>query len=695
MNWFNNMHLDSENSVNNDTAMNLQFKFFRERLDSLEKRMQSNKKSGSTFETNQMMQHFDPRNRTERIESLRLSFLSDHPREAEDPFSFESIAKQKIKILDFSPEWDYTSGGAKLLVCFKPDLQRLMAHDTGVDVYDAIESRFALRFGETEVPIKFIQNGVFKCHAPPNPTGYVELDLLYDGESILQKTKENSHLFQYRENQQSRKKVYVRMRDHNSSLLDSEPREFKVRLIETLSGLERDLSSFSNQGTSNNQAQSEKVTVNFDQLKHLDIKILEKINRSYFIRVTRLVFNKMRVIYGKERSSRVLNRRDKDGFSIIHYVVCLDYFELIPDLHSLGADLSLPTWMPGKQKENMIPIVIWSAKGYQKTLNALLQYVAIPYNADEKEVRLNWTKSILEDERENRPDNLNHSENSDSDEEDKSEGPLEAAFNNKQHEILEILLRDMTLQKALKTDNSSEVDEMEPNHIKLLKSFYESERLDHSPTLMAKGRIRELLSTNTFKAEAAPGPRDDTKRLRFDDRNERGNVSDESVDDDVYFIKNSEGYKIEVITDEMKASNLCPISDTNRNKLLSGDIDDSAAFNNKARIKKSSSSNTKQMDSLVESNNDDTTSKKSLRKVNRISNLKEWVKDLKLVEKIQRNVKRWLLKRQACDISHASDVIQKELNKNMLKKSGHTGINKEDAIVLIQRAARNWLADKC
>jgi hypothetical protein len=25
-----------------------------------------------------------------------------------------------VEIVDFSPEWDYTTGGSKLLVCFKP-----------------------------------------------------------------------------------------------------------------------------------------------------------------------------------------------------------------------------------------------------------------------------------------------------------------------------------------------------------------------------------------------------------------------------------------------------------------------------------------------------------------------------------------------------------------------------------------------
>jgi len=257
----------------------------------------------------------------------------------------------------------------------------------GIDVYDELEQRFLLRFGDSDVPIKFIQKGVFKCHAPSHSPGYVELSLLYDGKAVSDSGKNNSNIFQYKEAQQSKKKVYVRMRDHNSSMLDSEPREFKVRLIETLTGLEHDLSSYSNQSSQGRCTKQHSAT-NFNQLQHLDIKILEKINRNYFIRVIRMLLNKMKQIYGLEQSSRVLNKCDNKGLSIIHYIVCLDYYELIADLHTLGANLSLATSIPGKDNENMIPIVICSAKGFQNTLSELLKYVAIPYRENEKEIRL-------------------------------------------------------------------------------------------------------------------------------------------------------------------------------------------------------------------------------------------------------------------------------------------------------------------
>ena len=60
-----------------------------------------------------------------------------------------------VKIEDFSPEWDYTSGGAKLLICIKPSLD---------DLYEQIESKVTIRFGELDVPVRFLQGGVIKCN---------------------------------------------------------------------------------------------------------------------------------------------------------------------------------------------------------------------------------------------------------------------------------------------------------------------------------------------------------------------------------------------------------------------------------------------------------------------------------------------------------------------------------------------------
>jgi hypothetical protein len=44
-----------------------------------------------------------------------------------EPFeiSYTSLVNLNVKLLDFSPEWDYTTGGTKVLVCFTPGLDIL------------------------------------------------------------------------------------------------------------------------------------------------------------------------------------------------------------------------------------------------------------------------------------------------------------------------------------------------------------------------------------------------------------------------------------------------------------------------------------------------------------------------------------------------------------------------------------------
>jgi len=95
-----------------------------------------------------------------------------------------------IEIVDFSPEWDYTTGGQKLLVCIRPCLEGLTSD---------VEEKLECSFGETLVPVKFIQPGVFKCNAPPHPVGFVQLNLLYEGTIITRQRSSQSCLFEYRQ----------------------------------------------------------------------------------------------------------------------------------------------------------------------------------------------------------------------------------------------------------------------------------------------------------------------------------------------------------------------------------------------------------------------------------------------------------------------------------------------------------------
>jgi len=175
---------------------------------------------------------------------------------------------------------------------------------------------------------------------------------MYDGKEVMEATLENTDLFQYRENQQSKRRAIVRIKDSSSSFVDSEPREFKVRLIETLSGMERDLCQYENNGNNSSENQNEKLVVNFEQLKFLENSVLEKINRGYFVRVIRLILLKMERLYDNKRCKMILNKRDENGMALIHYVICLDYSEVISDLYKIGANLKLKTDFPINTAQN-------------------------------------------------------------------------------------------------------------------------------------------------------------------------------------------------------------------------------------------------------------------------------------------------------------------------------------------------------
>lgn len=69
--------------------------------------------------------------------------------------AFPNFNKDTLfNIVDYSPEWDYTKGGAKVIICVSPLCM----------VAEAINDRLKVQFGESSVPGYFIQPGVIKCY---------------------------------------------------------------------------------------------------------------------------------------------------------------------------------------------------------------------------------------------------------------------------------------------------------------------------------------------------------------------------------------------------------------------------------------------------------------------------------------------------------------------------------------------------
>jgi len=182
----------------------------------------------------------------------------------------------------------------------------------------------------------------------------------------------------------------------------------------------------------------------------------------------------------------------------------------------------------------------------------------------------------------------------------------------------------MTLQKALRNDNSSDNSEIEAKHEGLLKNLYNSEMNMAYPVTKAKGKIRRLLTTRSDNSVGISRFKDTPEQLHFQNSQETSSLNEEQEEVDSYFIKNSEGYKIEIITDEMLANNFGKDSCTTSNRMLNIQNDKEKVFTNKTKIKKSSSSNTKQMDSLVDISHFNMNNKKAMAEArkNRLMNLK-------------------------------------------------------------------------
>ena len=73
------------------------------------------------------------------------------------------------------------------------------------------------------------------------------------------------------------------------------------------------------------------------------------------------------------------------------------------------------------------------------------------------------------------------------------------------------------------------------------------------------------------------------------------------------------------------------------------------------------------------------------------------------IQKIQRRVRAWLLKRQNNDIESASEILHSAFMSDSFKKKAdgdisvsledfeNSNFDKKEAIILIQRTVKNWL----
>jgi len=236
------------------------------------------------------------------------------------------------KISDFSPEWDYIDGGTKILI-MGPDFH------SGLNYY--------VMFDQVEVPAELVQDGVLRCRTPSHfKPGFVSF-CVTRGNMVL--FSEVCH-FEYRS------------RESTSDLMNMNERSFKLRIIERLERLEREVNS----GNLDSITLSEGIIDSLSQTledKYLTEEQLEEVFIKIFI-------NLMEGIENKD----TLNAQDRDGFTLLHYACALRYHGLASTIIQYGANVNI-------QDRNGNTPFHWAMKNRDQTMiKTLVDYVDLNKN---------------------------------------------------------------------------------------------------------------------------------------------------------------------------------------------------------------------------------------------------------------------------------------------------------------------------
>ena len=417
------------------------------------------------------MQIKDLRIRMNEYEKLLNRSLSLHPMpKASERIRPEFFQSLNVEIVDFSPEWDYITGGSKILVCINISFEQylpLLPPDA-----------FSFQFETICVPATFLQGSVLKCFAPPHKPAFVPFYLIYDGVKIATaRMGTTNKMFEYRTLRvdKKKKKAISFLRPRPESDLDQENKEYKIKLIERLSSLEFKLS----QDNQKQSHESETIVINGQEytilsLRELSNEQLDLLTHVQFVDISTKLFKKLKEKFGVEETAKLINEKDSSGCALIHYIAALNYYELIEVLKSYGAELDIKT-----TNENLTPLVISAAKGNKKTLSKLLSFGA---NEEEKsDAKKSKNKSIQQ---------LN---------------PVQIAVERKYHGILELLLRDITLKDAM----SGESNENYTNPCEIKRRIEQS-----TIPRRGLGSDMEFLKVRSFSRESL-----NSSKMKFEELN--------------------------------------------------------------------------------------------------------------------------------------------------------------------------------
>ena len=249
----------------------------------------------------------------------------------------EDYASLKVSVIDFSPEWDFTKGGAKVIVCISPSFE----------ISEAFNDNLTVDFGGIAVPARMIQPGVIKCYAPPHPQGLVKLAVLWNGTCISKPNTVN--LFEFRKKQSDKKKKIGVGQGNNIERANELIRnDFKVRLIEKIHSIafpdginylsnagmsptEGTLTGENQDSSDNSESENENIIFSpyrrkiLSSMAHVAGSNLDNFGDETCFQKLSIAIDGYISTKSKIQLVELLNKYDDQGLGIIHYLVYLGF----------------------------------------------------------------------------------------------------------------------------------------------------------------------------------------------------------------------------------------------------------------------------------------------------------------------------------------------------------------------------------
>ena len=236
--------------------------------------------------------------------------------------------------------------------------------------------------------------------APPHQPSFVHISILYKDKNISMNCP-NQNQFEYRKSILKKKKK-VRSKPDSEELCNLENSLFKIRILERMSDIEKSIPQIPFQTNLSIQ------TLNMNTLKVTIENVIAK-------------FKSLNTDY-----KEAFNSFDINNFTLLHYICALDYYEIIPIYLQNGISLNLKS-----EINSTTPLQIAILKGNTKTVSRLVK-LGVIFN--------------------NESDTAQTSEHKCEDIQS-----LEMAIDRKYYEIIEILLRALSLKYSiLRAENIEE-----------------------------------------------------------------------------------------------------------------------------------------------------------------------------------------------------------------------------------------------